>query len=272
MTPASRIAGAVIALLLAFSALTDARSETAHGPCPAWLEDCDEDPNVVPPPTDPDLPSAAAGPGDTFSGGPTGEVAPSFVNSVLASHSKQLRKLAVTPEAPRPPLDVTLYLYVLPGIEVGRETLKQITEFHYCLPGRLSTDDPDAIAYLVLPSRVFQPGIPFVDLAFSSKLLHTIKRHEDIDEKEVYFIATAAPIVPNAKAPGFKEIRLGRIAPQFVGTWLYRMQATVEAGEIKSPESLDLALRSVLTIVGSLGAVFGIDPAQAAEFACPKEL
>ena len=179
---------------------------------------------------------------------------------------RKLEKYSITARQPIPSIRVGLYLYVLPGGEVDRDVLKQIADFQSCLPETDAKTPHDTVALLILPVRFLQPRE--IDLSLSKSLLLALRLQEEVDDKEVYLFATDSPIVSFATPPKFTEIRLGRIAPEYVGTWLSRLQTIIEAGDIRSPSSLDLSLRSVLTIVGSVGEILGVTPAHATEFEC----
>ena len=181
-----------------------------------------------------------------------------------------MRKTEITSSTPTPQAGFGLYVYVLPESEVGNDMLRALEAFHQCLSAPGNAEAREALALLVLPVR---SGEHTIDTSLAHALVRNVLGDSEIDKKEVYLIAVNQPLSAgvSALANGTESvvIRLGRVAPQYVGVWLNRMQSEIEAGRIDSPEEFDLKIQSVLVIVAEAGKLFGIvSPAQAEAYQC----
>jgi hypothetical protein len=180
-----------------------------------------------------------------------------------------VRKAVVTPAAPLPQPGFGLYVYILPELDVHPSILQRLEEYHQCRLDVVGAGDvPTTIALMILPIRSTQS--PRTDTALSHDLVRAVVPDELIDSREVYVIATNSRLTrgtridPRAAA----VITLGRIAPDFVGSWLARLQTFIEQGRIESPATLALSIRSLLVEVNAVGSLIGITPANAAPYKC----
>lgn len=248
------------------------------------------------PPTDGGSPTAAAAPppvpaplppttmGRPYSGAvPTRDGAPATVTAsptyapapMAASEPRparfaggSVRKAVITPANPMPQAGFGLYVYILPEREVDRSVLNGIEEFHRCLDAAGAGEAPKTIALMILPVR--GPAAPQLDTALSHDLVRTVVVDAQIDTREVYVVATNAPLIRGTRVDprAAVVITLGRIAPSFVGTWLARLQGLIEQGRIESPATLALKVRSLLVEVNAIGSLIGVKPADAAPYKC----
>jgi hypothetical protein len=230
-------------------------------------------PAYAPTPTNnaPATPAYAPGPPTYTPAAPA--VAPTAPTSAAAPRpvtfaGGSVRKAVVTPANPLPSAGFGLYVYILPEREVDGATLRQIEEFHRCLDSAGRGEAPATIALMILPTR--GPTAPQLDTAFSHDLVRTVVADAAIETREVYIVATHAPLVRGIKSDprAVIVITLGRIAPTFIGTWLARLQGLIEQGRIQSPAALALKVRSLLVEVNAIGSLIGITPADAAPYNC----
>lgn len=180
-----------------------------------------------------------------------------------------VRKAIVTPTTPLPQRGFGLYVYILPELDVDPAILQRIEEYHHCRLDAVGTGEAsETIALMILPIRNIDT--PRVDTALSHDLVRTVVADELIDAREVYLIATNSPLIRGTRIdPRFATvITLGRIAPDYVGSWLARLQSFIEQGRIESPASLALRIRSLLVEVNAIGSLIGITPANAAPYKC----
>jgi hypothetical protein len=145
--------------------------------------------------------------------------------------------------------------------------LQNIERYFQCLSQPGAGEARKGIALWLLPARLVPPLT--IDTAFSHDLLTTTVDHISIDGQEVYFVATNTPLRQGVLESDVDVIPLGRIAPEYVGIWLLRLQGLIERGRIESPAAVGLKLRSFLHEVEAIGGPpFGISPAAAATMAC----
>ena len=163
-----------------------------------------------------------------------------------------------------PPADYGLYIYVLPGRMAQTETLTEIARYacSRLLPSGTGEDRARSALFLV-PVRPDQPRgtADAIDVALSGSLLQ--HRVAQPDSRDVYVIVTTSRTLQGPAAPDDIVIRLGRMAPPYVGTWLSRLTDTIARGQVEAPTDFDLRARSVFYAVGSLGELIGIKPANA---------
>jgi len=180
-----------------------------------------------------------------------------------------VRKAVVTPSAPVPQRGFGLYVYILPELEVDPSILQRVEEYHQCRLDVVGTGDvPSTIALMILPIRSIE--VPRADTALSHDLVRTVVPDDLVDPREVYVIATNSPLSRGTRTDPRQAavITLGRIAPDFVGSWLARLQALIEQGRIESPAALALRVRSLLVEVNAIGSLIGITPANATPYKC----
>ncbi len=161
-----------------------------------------------------------------------------------------------------------LYVYLLPQPEISADALKEVTAYFQCLKDAGGTGSK-SLAVFILPAKPkSDPQSLVVDTQLAKRLMETVSAEPEIDRAELYVVVTNQPLTPDVVSPPSFVITLGRIAPQFIGTWLSRLQELVEDKRIEKPDDLVLQIRSVLAILGSVGKLIGIEPANAAAFEC----
>jgi len=139
-----------------------------------------------------------------------------------------LRGGSVDVTRPLPPAGYGLYVYVLPERGVSAAMLDALLKFHDCLSPPGTADHARSVALLLLPIKRGPDGDHI-----SVELAHDFLRAlpvPDIDNQEVYFVATNRPLQLHAATGGTTIIRLGRIAPRYVASWLIDFQNNIESG------------------------------------------
>lgn len=177
-----------------------------------------------------------------------------------------LRSSAVSAGSPLPMPGFGLYVYVLPGIEVAQAMVDALSKYHDCLMSTVASEPKRSVALVLLPVK-HELGGDKVDVQLAHAFLQAMPM-TNIDEKEVYFVATNRPLHLDSPTAGTEVIKLGRIAPAYVAPWLVEFQENIERGEITRPSDWVPRLKSAGLIVSSVGTLFGIKPANAASSAC----
>jgi hypothetical protein len=177
-----------------------------------------------------------------------------------------LRSGYVTRDAPTPPPGFGAYIYVLPEREVSRAMLDQLWKFHNCLASPGHTDRRRSVALMLLPIKRDPTG-DRIDVEFAHDLLRFIPIQLR-KNNEVYFVGVNRPLRVNVPADDPTVISLGRVAPDFVVSWLISFQDNIERGAIIQPSDLRPAILSAASIIMSIGGLVGIPVAHAMPHAC----
>jgi hypothetical protein len=177
--------------------------------------------------------------------------------------SFNLRESAVTRDDPMPPIGYKFYAYILPQPQFQKTSLLEIQKYAGCMAKVGAGDDPSQTVIMVVPEQR-SPGQ--IDTQLAHDLARLFYNSPDIDGSELYVLIRSTPlsIGKRVTAEDTVAIRLGRIAPQYVGQWLYQLQIGLEAGNIQKPDDIKLQIMSALATIGGLQDFIGVAHASVA--------